>query len=103
MKRGPDGKTASRHVAEGDGWREAPGATQGLLNEWGTIEIRPEPSPLERVAILTALEQMLGSSRRDNAPRPAVWAFAGRRESMPGGAGSSHAGWGRGKDRLEGW
>jgi hypothetical protein len=66
------------------------------------IEIRPEPSPSERAAILIALEQMLGTARRDEAPRPFAWALAGRRESVLGGGVGSRAGWGRGSDRLTG-
>jgi hypothetical protein len=65
------------------------------------VEIRPEPSPSERAAILIALEQMLGTTRRDEAPRPSAWALAGRREALLSAVGS-RAGWGRGSDRLTG-
>jgi hypothetical protein len=67
------------------------------------VEIRPEPSPSERAAILLALEQMLGTPRREEAPRLSAWAQAGRRESLLSSGADSRAGWGRGKDRLEGW
>jgi hypothetical protein len=65
------------------------------------VEIRPEPSPSERAAILIALEQMLGTTRRDEAPRPSAWALAGRRESLLESVGL-RSGWGRGSDRLTG-
>jgi hypothetical protein len=66
------------------------------------VEIRPEPSPAERAAILIALEEMLGTARRDEAPRSSAWALAGRRESLFGGGAGSRTGWGRGSDRLAG-
>jgi hypothetical protein len=66
------------------------------------VEIRPEPSPSERAAILIALEQMLGTTRRDEAPRPSAWALAGRRESLLGSGVGPGTGWGRGSDRLTG-
>ena len=67
------------------------------------IEIRPEPSPSERKAILIALEQMLGTPRRDEAPRLSAWAQAGRRYSLLSSGAGSRSGWGRGNDRLESW
>ena len=66
------------------------------------VEIRPEPSPAERAAILLALEQMLPATRNDAAP-PIAWALAGRREARAGRDSSSWTGWGRGSDRLAGW
>ena len=66
------------------------------------VEIRPEPSPSERGAILIALEQMLGTPRREAAPRLSEWAQAGRRESLLSSGASSRTGWGRDSDRLAG-
>jgi hypothetical protein len=66
------------------------------------VEIRPEPSPAERAAILIALEQMLAATRSD-APPPTAWALAGRRKSRPEGPGGFRTGWGRGSDWLDGW
>jgi hypothetical protein len=66
------------------------------------VEIRPQPSPSERTAILITLEQMLGTPRRDDAPQLTAWARAGRRESLQGSDFSSHTGWGRDSDRLAG-
>jgi hypothetical protein len=66
------------------------------------VEIRPEPSPSERVAILIALEQLLGTPRREEAPRLSAWAQAGRRESLQTGGAGSRTGWGRDSDRLAG-
>jgi hypothetical protein len=66
------------------------------------VEIRPEPSPSERAAILFALEQMRGTTQRDEAPRPSAWALAGRRESLLDDGVGSRIGWGRGSDRLTG-
>jgi hypothetical protein len=67
------------------------------------VEIRPEPSASERAAILIALEQMLGTTPRDEAPQSSAWALAGRRESVLGSGVGSRIGWGRGGDRLGGW
>jgi hypothetical protein len=67
------------------------------------VEIRPEPSASERAAILIALEQMLGTTPRDEAPQSSAWALAGRRESVLGSGVGSRIGWGRGNDRLAGW
>jgi hypothetical protein len=66
------------------------------------VEIRPEPSPSERAAILIALEQMLGRPRREAAPGPSGWAQAGRRESLLNSGAGSRTGWGRDSDRLAG-
>jgi hypothetical protein len=66
------------------------------------VEIRPQPSPAERVAILIALEQMLGTPQRDEAPRLSAWAQAGRRESLLSSNFGSRAGWGRDSGRLAG-
>jgi hypothetical protein len=73
------------------------------LENLGQVEIRPEPTPSERAAILIALEQRLNATRRDGVPWPSAWALAGRRESLPGSNGCLRTGWGRGSDRLEGW
>jgi hypothetical protein len=53
--------------------------------------------------ILIALEQMLGTTPRDEAPQSSAWALAGRRESVLGSGVGSRIGWGRGGDRLGGW
>ena len=66
------------------------------------VEIRPEPTPSERTAILIALEQMLSTPGRENAPRLSAWAQAGRRETLLGSNSSSRTGWGRDSDRLAG-
>lgn len=63
-----------------------------------TVEITPEPTPEERVAILAALEQVLSAASRADSPAFSAWAVAGRRESLLGRAGGSRAGWGRGLD-----
>ncbi len=100
------GKTASRgdaRVARVLGTQSARESTRGHVIDPEMVEIRPEPSPSERAAILIALEQMLNVTRRDGAPEPSAWALAGRRESLPGGTGSMRTRWGRGSDRLEGW
>ena len=101
----PDGQMASRGDAckcvarvVGSSW----GSSAGHGIDPNLVEIRPEPSPAERVAILMALEQMLEAMRND-APPPTAWAVAGRRESRPGGPGGFPTGWGRGSDRLAGW
>ena len=67
------------------------------------IEIRPEPSPAERAAILMALARMLGTVPRDDAPRVSTWALAGRREALLGRDGGVRTGRGRGFDRLADW
>ena len=64
------------------------------------VEIRPEPSPSERAAILIALEQMLSKPRPGEAPRLSAWAQAGRRESLLGNGAGPRSGWGRDSDRL---
>ena len=66
------------------------------------VEIRPEPSPSERAAILIALEQMLSKLRPGKAPRLSAWAQAGRRESLLGNGAGACNGWGRDSDRLAG-
>jgi hypothetical protein len=66
------------------------------------VDIWPEPSPSERRAILIALEQMLGTPRRDEAPRLSAWARAGRRESVLSSTTGSPTGWARDSDRLAG-
>jgi hypothetical protein len=66
------------------------------------VEIRPEPSPSERAAILNALEQMLCTQHRDEAPRLSAWAQAGRRESLLNSGTGSRTGWGQDSDRLAG-
>ena len=66
------------------------------------VEIRPEPSPPERAAILIALEQMLSKPRPGEAPRLAAWAQAGRQESLLGNGAGPRSGWGRDSDRLAG-
>ena len=96
--RRPDGEAARR----GD-VRVARGSMQRRLDELELVEIRPEPSAAERAAILIALEQMLGTPTRNEAPGPSPWALAGRRESLLGSGVSLRAGWGRGSDRLAGW
>ena len=88
MGRGVEKKTAARR------WPD--------VIDPSLVEIRPEPSPAERAAILIALARMLEATRID-APQPTAWALAGRRESRPGGAGGFRTGWGRGSDRLAGW
>src|SRR5829696_7261488 len=109
-----DGKTARRPVSERASTDDACAAripesriagrsARGHAVDPEMVEIRPEPSPSERAAILIALEQMLNVTRHEGAPEPSAWALAMRRESLPGGTGSSPTGWGRGSDRLEGW
>lgn len=108
-----DGKTARRQDGEKGGRGDAgaarvPGiriagvSTSGYLDDPELVEIRPAPSPSERAAILTALELMLGGSRRDEAPRPSAWSHAGRRESIQRGDAGSRTGWGRAGDWPEG-
>ena len=108
-----DGETASRQDGEtacrGDACvarvrvtQIAGESTRQHTIDPGLVEIRPEPSPSERAAILIALEQMRGMLRRYEAPRPSTWALAGRRESLQGIGVGSRSGWGRGSDRLTG-
>ena len=66
------------------------------------VEIRPEPSPSERSAILIALDQILDTQRRDDSPRISAWAQAGRRESLLSSGAGSRTGWVRDSDRLAG-
>jgi hypothetical protein len=112
-----DGKTARRRPTDGHGQTarrgdacvaraagirtgEEPARKQGIDPEM--VEIRPEPKPSERTAILIALEQMLGTPGRENARRLSAWAQAGRREALLGSDSSSRTGWGRDSDRLAG-
>ena len=113
-----DGKTARRRHTDGHGQAtrrgdacvaRVPGKRVGgklpskHVIDPVMVEIRPEPSPSERAAILVALGQMLNATRHDEPPQPSAWALAGRRDSLLGSTGSSRTGWGRGSDRLEGW
>ncbi|MCD6032696.1 MAG: hypothetical protein K0S78_4878 [Thermomicrobiales bacterium] len=80
----------------------ARGSARRRLDDQARVEIRPEPSPAERAALLIALERMLGVARRDEVPRSSAWALAGRREALLGGSEGSRIGWGRDGDRLAG-
>ena len=44
------------------------------------LEIRPEPSPEERAALLAALQRLLA----EEEPGPPAWWLAGVRESVEG-------------------
>jgi hypothetical protein len=91
-----DGETARRGdacVARAPGIRIAGESARDHIIDPAMVEIRPQPSPAERVAILIALEQMLGRPRRDEAPRHSAWAQAGRRESLLSSGFGSRAGW----------
>jgi hypothetical protein len=98
-----DGETASRGDARVLGTGIVGEAAREHAIDPEIVEIRPEPSPAERAAILIALEQMLGTRPRDEARQPSAWALAGRRESVLGSGVGSRIGWGRGSDRLSGW
>jgi hypothetical protein len=99
-----DGKTASRGGACVARLLKSTQdrASQDFLDP-AMVEIRPEPSPFERAAILIALEQMLNVTRSVEAPKPSAWALAGRRESLLGSGVGGSTGWRRGSDRLAGW
>jgi hypothetical protein len=66
------------------------------------VEIQPEPPPAERAAILIALDQMISTPRREEAPRLSAWAEAGRREALLSNGSDSRAGWVRDSGRLGG-
>ena len=106
MARRRDGKRVGRgdaSVARVMGTRVAGESAPERAIDPEMVKIRPEPSPDERAAILIALGEMLNVTRRDGPSQPSAWALAGRRESLAGSEGRSHAGWGRGSDRLDGW
>jgi hypothetical protein len=67
------------------------------------IEIRPEPSPAEREAILIVLDTMLGATPRDEPSPRSAWALAGRREALLDSNDGTRTGWGRGSDRSADW
>ena len=99
------GQTASRadaRVARVLGTGIARESTRQHAVDPDMVEIWPEPSPSERAAILIALEQMLGTTRCDEVPRPFAWGLAGLRESLLGSGVGWRTGWGRGSDRLAG-
>ena len=67
-----------------------------------SVEIWPEPSPEERLAILIALDEALPRTREAAAPQISAWAAAVRREAMRAReAGGSSGGWDR--ERLAAW
>jgi hypothetical protein len=66
------------------------------------VEIRPEPSPAEREAILIALNELLAQTPHKDLCISA-WAEAGRRESLRGRGDAKRSGFGRGRDRAADW
>jgi len=79
------------------------GSVHHLPDDPDLVEIRPEPSPAERAAILIALNQMIDTTARIAFASPSAWTLAGRRDALLGRTGGSRSGWGRHLDPPAGW